>query len=293
MTTQRHSLSPQVQSFFDQVTHTWTHVVFDASPGHAAVVDPVLGFHLQQGRTDTHFIDQVLNFIREQQLTVAWILETHAHADHLSAAPYVRSQVGGKIAMGQHIQQVQRKFKALFNLEDDFATDGSQFDHLFADQESFSIGSLTAQAWHVPGHTPADMAYVIGDAVFVGDTLFPPDVGTARCDFPGGDARQLFHSIQKLLSLPAETRLFLCHDYPTQPRPVQAMTTVADQRQHNIHIHTGIDEETFVATRQARDATLSLPNLMVPSVQVNIRAGFLPPPEDNGQQYLKLPVNVL
>lgn len=286
------ALSPTVQSFLDPATSTFTHVVYDRTGGHAAIIDPVLDFDARSGRTSHTRADEVIDFVRAQQLSVDWILETHAHADHLSAAPYVKDAVGGQIAIGGDIKRVQAVFKPLFNMEPGFATDGSQFDHLFADGETFQIGELSAAAWHVPGHTPADMAFVVGDAVFVGDTLFMPDVGTARCDFPGGDAHQLYASIQRLLALPAQTRLYLCHDYPPETRQPQGVCTVADQRQGNIHVHEGISEADFVAMRQARDATLAMPNLILPSIQVNIRAGHLPPAEADGRHYLKLPVNV-
>ena len=246
----------------------------------------------RSGRTSHTRADEVIAFVRAQNLTVDWVLETHAHADHLSAAPYVKAEVGGKLAIGGAIQRVQSVFKTLFHLEPEFATDGSQFDHLFADGDTFAIGELTATAWHVPGHTPADMAFVVGDAVFVGDTLFMPDVGSARCDFPGGDAHQLYQSVRRILALPPQTRLFLCHDYPPDTRASQPMCTVADQRQGNIHVRDGITAAEFVAMRQARDATLAMPNLILPSVQVNIRAGHLPPAESDGHHYLKLPVNV-
>lgn len=284
---------PIVQSFFDQATSTFTHVVYDRAGGHAAIVDPVLDFDAASGRTRHDSADQVIAFVREQGLTVDWILETHAHADHLSSAPYLKAKLGGRIAIGEAIRRVQGVFKPIFNLEPGFATDGSQFDHLFAEGEVFHIGALQAQAWHVPGHTPADLAYVIGDAVFVGDTLFPPDVGTARCDFPGGDAHALYRSIQRLLALPADTRLFMCHDYPATERAPQAVSTVGEQRQGNIHVHEGVSEDGFVAMRQARDATLAMPRLILPSIQVNVRAGQLPPPEGDGRRYLKLPIDVL
>ena len=286
------ALLPHVQSFLDPATSTYTHVVYDHAGGHAAIVDPVLDFDARSGRTSHTRADEVIAFVRSQNLTVDWVLETHAHADHLSAAPYVKAQVGGKLAIGGAIQRVQSVFKTLFHLEPEFATDGSQFDHLFADGDTFPIGELTATAWHVPGHTPADMAFVVGDAVFVGDTLFMPDVGSARCDFPGGDAHQLYQSVRRILALPPQTRLFLCHDYPPDTRASQPMCTVADQRQGNIHVRDGITEAEFVAMRQARDATLAMPNLILPSVQVNIRAGHLPPAESDGHHYLKLPVNV-
>ena len=288
------SQTPLVHSVFDPNTSTFTHVVYDQVGGHAAIIDPVLDYDASSGCTSTRSADQVLAFVHQHSLTVQWILETHAHADHLSAAAHLRTQLGGKVAIGSAIRRVQDTFKRLFNLESSFATDGSQFDHLFEDGEHFGIGSLTAQAWHVPGHTPADMAYVIGDAVFVGDTIFPPDVGTARCDFPGGDAHQLYRSVQRLMGMPPDTRLFMCHDYPPEGRPEpQGIWTVAQQRAHNIHVHDGITEAEFVAMRQARDATLGMPRLILPSVQVNIRAGELPPAEDNGTRYLKIPLNAL
>jgi glyoxylase-like metal-dependent hydrolase (beta-lactamase superfamily II) len=284
---------PTVRSFFDAITGTFTHVVFDIRGGHAAVIDPVLDFDPRNGRTSHESINGVINFIQQQGLTLEWILETHAHADHLTAAPYLQSRLGGRIAMGKRIQQVQSTFKVLFNLEPAFATDGSQFDHLFEESDRFQIGSLTGFAWHVPGHTPADMAYLIGDAVFVGDTLFPPDVGTARCDFPGGDAHQLYHSIQRLLALPGCTRLFMCHDYPPTKREPIAACTVEEQRTGNAHLQNGVTEADFVSQRQARDDTLPAPNLLIPSIQINIRAGRLPAAEANGQYYLKIPVDVL
>jgi len=282
-----------VKSFFDPATSTFTHVVHDRVGGHAAIVDPVLDFDAASGRTGRDSADAVIAFVREQGLSVDWILETHAHADHLSAAPYLQAQLGGRIAIGEAIKRVQGVFKPIFNMEPEFLTDGSQFDHLFSDGEVFTIGTLQAQAWHVPGHTPADLAYVIGDAVFVGDTLFPPDVGTARCDFPGGDAHALYQSVQRLLALPEDTRLFMCHDYPATDRAPLAMCTVREQREGNIHVHAGVAEPAFVAMRQARDATLAMPRLILPSIQVNVRAGHLPPAEADGRRYLKLPVDVL
>lgn len=287
------SASPRVQSFFHAPTWTFTHVVYDQAGGHAAVIDPVLDFDPKSGRTGTASAQQVVDFIRHQQLTVQWVLETHAHADHLSSAPFVHEQVGGTVGIGHGIGQVQRTFKALFNLEAGFAVDGSQFGHQFRDGEVVPLGSLQIEVMHVPGHTPADVAYKVGDAVFVGDTLFPPDVGTARCDFPGGSARQLYQSVQRLLALPADTRLFMCHDYPSTDRPVQAMNTVAEQRRANIHVHEGVSEADFVALREARDATLQMPQLILPSIQVNIRAGHLPEPEANGVRYLKVPIDAL
>ena len=286
-------MQAQVKAFFDPATWTVSYVVFDAPGGHCALVDSVLDYDPKSGRTRTDSADRLIAFVREQNLTVDWILETHAHADHLSAAPYLRKHLGGKIAIGGKITQVQNVFKGIFHLEPEFATNGSQFDHLFEDGDTFAIGALQAQALSVPGHTPACMAYQVGDAVFVGDTLFMPDVGTARCDFPGGNAHTLYQSVRKLLSLPPETRLFMCHDYPPEGREAQWECTVADQRARNIHVHDGVSEAEFVAMRTKRDAGLAMPVLILPSVQVNIRAGELPPPEANGVSYLKIPLNAL
>ena len=286
-------MQAQVKAFFDPATWTVSYVVFDAPGGHCALVDSVLDYDPKSGRTRTDSADQLIAFVREQNLTVDWILETHAHADHLSAAPYLRKHLGGKIAIGGKITQVQNVFKGIFHLEPEFATNGSQFNHLFEDGDTFAIGNLQAQALSVPGHTPACMAYQVGDAVFVGDTLFMPDVGTARCDFPGGNAHTLYQSVRKLLSLPPETRLFMCHDYPPEGREAQWECTVADQRARNIHVHDGVSEAEFVAMRTKRDAGLAMPVLILPSVQVNIRAGELPPPEANGVSYLKIPLNAL
>ena len=286
-------MQAQVKAFFDPATWTVSYVVFDAPGGHCALVDSVLDYDPKSGRTRTDSANQLIAFVREQNLTVDWILETHAHADHLSAAPYLRKHLGGKIAIGGKITQVQNVFKGIFHLEPEFATNGSQFDHLFEDGDTFAIGTLQAQALSVPGHTPACMAYQVGDAVFVGDTLFMPDVGTARCDFPGGNAHTLHQSVRKLLSLPPETRLFMCHDYPPEGRAAQWECTVADQRARNIHVHDGVSEAEFVAMRTKRDAGLAMPVLILPSVQVNIRAGELPPPEANGVSYLKIPLNAL
>ncbi len=287
-------MSPQIQGFFDPVTATITYVVHEAAPGGAcAIIDSVLDYDPKSGRSSTASADRVADYVRQHGLKTEWLLETHAHADHLSAAPYLQRQLGGVIAIGQSIQTVQGVFKKIFNLEPEFQLDGSQFGHLFADGETFRIGALTAQAIHVPGHTPADMAYLIGDSVFVGDTLFMPDVGTARCDFPGGDAHQLYRSIQRLLSLPAGTRLYMCHDYPPSGRDASWQTTVAEQRRANIHVREGIGEDDFVAMRTRRDATLSMPTLILPAIQVNIRAGHFPPAEDNGVRYLKIPVDAL
>ena len=286
-------MQAQVKAFFDPATWTVSYVVFDTPGGPCALVDSVLDYDPKSGRTRTDSADQLIAFVREQNLTVDWILETHAHADHLSAAPYLRKHLGGKIAIGGKITQVQNVFKGIFHLEPEFATNGSQFDHLFEDGDTFAIGTLQAQALSVPGHTPACMAYQVGDAVFVGDTLFMPDVGTARCDFPGGNAHTLYQSVRKLLSLPPETRLFMCHDYPPEGRAAQWECTVADQRARNIHVHDGVSEAEFVAMRTKRDAGLAMPVLILPSVQVNIRAGELPPPEANGVSYLKIPLNAL
>jgi glyoxylase-like metal-dependent hydrolase (beta-lactamase superfamily II) len=286
-------MKPQIQAFFDDATWTVSYVVYDQPGGHCALVDSVLDYDPKSGRTRTHSAERLIEFVQTHGLTVQWILETHAHADHLSAAHYLRNKLGGRIAIGAAITQVQDVFKAVFHLEPEFRPDGRQFDHLLHDNEVFRIGQLEAKALAVPGHTPACMAYQVGDAVFVGDTLFMPDVGTARCDFPGGDAHHLYQSVRKLLSLPPETRLFMCHDYPPAGRTTAWQTTVADQRAHNIHVHDGVSEDAFVALRTRRDATLEMPTLILPSVQVNIRAGAMPPPDDNGVAYLKIPVNAL
>jgi glyoxylase-like metal-dependent hydrolase (beta-lactamase superfamily II) len=280
-------MNPQLQAFFDPATWTVTYVVHDGTS--AAVIDSVLDYEPKSGRTATRSAERVIEFVRRRGLAVQWILETHAHADHLSAAPYLRAHLGGRVAIGERIREVQATFRELFNLEKELPA----FDRMFADGERFAIGALEAEAIHVPGHTPADMAYRIGDAVFVGDTLFMPDVGTARADFPGGDARTLYRSIRRLLALPGETRLFVCHDYPPQGRAPRWETTVAEQRAANIHVRDGVSEDEFVAMRGARDRTLEMPTLILPSIQVNIRAGELPLPEDNGRTYLKIPLNAL
>ena len=286
-------MKPQVQAFFDDATWTASYVVFDQPGGNCALVDTVLDYDPKSGRTRTQSADRLIQFVREQHLNVQWILETHAHADHLSAAQYLRKQLGGKIAIGAAITQVQNVFKGVFNMEPAFHADGSQFDYLLQDDEVFAIGKLEAKALAVPGHTPACMAYQVGDVVFVGDTLFMPDVGTARCDFPGGNAHTLYQSVRKLLSLPPTTRLFMCHDYPPAGRAVTWESTVAEQSARNIHIHDGISEDEFVALRTQRDATLEMPVLILPAVQINIRAGEMPPPETNGVSYLKIPLNAL
>jgi len=286
-------MTAQIQAFFDPKTFTVSYVVADPATARAAVIDPVLDFDFKSGRTTTASADRILAFIRQQGLQVDWILETHAHADHISGARHIQQQVGGRIAIGAHIRDVQAVFKKLFNLERSFLPDGSQFDHLFEDGEGFRIGDLEAKALLVPGHTPADMAYQIGDAVFVGDTLFMPDVGTARADFPGGDARQLYQSIRRLLDLPSQTAIYVCHDYPPASRQPQWKTTVGEQRAANIHVRDGIGEEEFIRMRQARDATLEVPTLILPSIQINVRGGQLPPPDDNGVSYLRIPLNAL
>ncbi|AOR81072.1 MBL fold metallo-hydrolase [Novosphingobium resinovorum] len=283
-----------VKSFFDDASSTASYVVHDPATKMAAIIDSVLDFDAAAGRTDTASADAIIEYVRDEGLTIEWLLETHAHADHLSAAPYLQTQLGGTLAIGRDIIRVQEVFGKLFNAGTEFARDGSDFDRLFDDGDHFSIGSIPAIALHVPGHTPADMAYVIGDAVFTGDTLFMPDYGSARADFPGGDARQLYHSIRRLLKLPPETRLFLCHDYKAAGRDTYVWeTTVGAQRSGNVHVHEGVGEEEFVAMRTARDATLSMPALIMPAVQVNMRGGHLPAPEANGTRYLKIPLDAL
>jgi glyoxylase-like metal-dependent hydrolase (beta-lactamase superfamily II) len=285
---------PAIKTFFDEATFTATHVVHDPATRRAAVIDPVLDFDQPSGRTSTASAEAVAAHVRDQGLMVDWLIETHAHADHLSSAPYLQAEIGGRTAIGGAIRTVQETFARVFNEPASFARDGSQFGHLFADGEAFAIGDLPAIALHVPGHTPACMAYLIGDALFVGDTLFMPDFGTARCDFPGGDARALYRSIRRLLALPGETRMFLCHDYKAEGRDEYAWeTTIAAQRAGNIHVRDGVSEDEFAAMREARDKTLDMPRLILPSVQVNIRAGLLPEPEENGVSYLKLPLNLL
>ena len=281
------------QAFFDPGTWTVTYVLADTASGHAAIIDPVLDYDFKSGRTSTTSADQVLAYVAAQGLHIDWILETHAHADHLSGAHYIRDRVGGRIAIGEGIRSVQSTFKTIFNLERTFLPDGSQFDHLFKDGETFMIGNAQATAIWVPGHTPADMAYLVDDMAFVGDTLFMPDVGTARADFPGGDAHKLYQSIHKLLALPPQTKIFVCHDYPPESRAAAWESTVAEQRAKNIHVHDGVSEAAFVAMRSARDATLGMPTLILPAIQVNVRAGDMPPPEANGVVYLKIPVNAL
>jgi glyoxylase-like metal-dependent hydrolase (beta-lactamase superfamily II) len=293
-------MNPKVTAFFDEATFTVSYVVAEPAPSqgggtHCAIVDSVLDYDPKSGRTSTASADEIIAFVRAGGLIVDWILETHAHADHLSAAPHLKAQFPeARTAIGAHISDVQAIFKKVFNAEEEFRTDGSQFDHLFEDGERFAIGAMEGHVMHTPGHTPACLTYVVGDAAFVGDTLFMPDYGTARADFPGGDAAVLYRSIRKVLALPAETRLFMCHDYLAPGRDTYAWeTTVAEERANNVHIHDGVSEADFVAMRTARDKTLEMPVLILPSVQVNMRAGQLPPPEDNGISYLKIPVNAL
>ncbi|CAM3668778.1 MBL fold metallo-hydrolase [Roseateles saccharophilus] len=291
----------QVEGFFDPATWTVSYLVLDRSTLQCAIIDSVLDYDPKSGRTTTAGADRLIARVRELGARVQWILETHVHADHLSAAPHLRQALGGKLGIGQHITTVQKVFGTLFNAGPDFARDGRQFDHLFQDDEAFAIGGLQARTLHTPGHTPACMTYVVtaGEgadadmAAFVGDTLFMPDYGTARCDFPGGDARTLYRSINKVLSLPLQTRLYMCHDYQPGGRELQFVSTVADERAHNVHVRDGISEDAFVAMRNVRDATLGMPTLILPSVQVNMRGGELPAAEDNGVRYLKIPLNAV
>ena len=285
-------MKPEVLSFFDTATHTVSYLVSDPATGAAAIIDSVLGYDAASGRTDFKAADQIIAAVSERRLTVAWIIESHVHADHLSAAPYLRAKLGGQVAIGAAISEVQRVFGDIFNVGEGFRSDGRQFDKLFQDGESYRLGSIEARAFHTPGHTPACMSHLIGDALFVGDTLFMPDFGTARCDFPGGDAGQLYDSIQKLLALPAATRMFLCHDYKAPGRDCFAWeTSVEVQKRDNIHLAGETSRDDFIAMRTVRDASLSMPALILPSVQVNICAGNLPAAEDNGRQYLKIPLN--
>lgn len=284
-------MKPDVTAHFHNATNTITYIVADPSGGRCSIIDSVRDYDPRSGRMSTDFADKVIDCVRERGYTVDWILETHAHADHPTAAPYIQEQLGGRIAIGQHVSEVQATFKSIFNLGEDFATDGSQFDHLFGDNEDFKVGEITARVMHTPGHTPACVTYVVGDAVFVGDTLFMPDFGTARADFPGGDASALFRSIQRILSLAPETRLFMCHDYGPEGRKFAWETTVAEERSDNVHVREGVSEEEFVKTRTERDNGLDLPALILPSLQINIRAGRMPPPDDNGVSYLRIPIN--
>jgi glyoxylase-like metal-dependent hydrolase (beta-lactamase superfamily II) len=286
------STQANVKAFFDPQTWTYTYVVYESKGSACIVIDSVLNYDPKSGRTKTESADEVISFIKENRLQLEWILETHAHADHLTAAPYIQEKLGGKIAIGDHITTVQGVFKGVFNL-DDVAVDGSQFDALIKEGESVRFGNLSFKALYVPGHTPACMAYEIGDSIFVGDTLFMPDVGTARCDFPGGSASNLYRSIQSILKYPPNTKLYMCHDYPPNGRPPEYQSSVADQKKSNIHVHDGVTEEQFVAMRNKRDSGLPMPVLILPSIQVNIRAGHMPKPEGNGTAYLKIPLNAL
>jgi glyoxylase-like metal-dependent hydrolase (beta-lactamase superfamily II) len=283
----------EIKSFFDPGTWTFTYVVYEKPKTPCVVIDSVMNYDPKSGRIRSTSADEVIDFIQKNHLKLEWTLETHAHADHLSAAPYIQHQLGGKIAIGHHIQEVQKVFKGIFNLEPEFKVDGSQFDYLIEEGKNLEFGNLSIQPIFVPGHTPACMAYEIGDAIFVGDTLFMPDVGTARCDFPGGSAHTLYRSIQKILAYPDSTRLFMCHDYPPTSRPITYETTVVEQKKKNIHIHESISEEQFVEMRNKRDKTLEVPVLILPSIQINIRAGHRPPAENNGNSYLKIPLDVL
>lgn len=285
---------PDIKAFFDEATFTVSYVVVDPNTKMCAVVDSVLDYDPASGRTNRTSADEIIKYIKDQDLTLEWVLETHVHADHLSAAPYIHSELGGKIAIGRHVTDVQKIFAKVFNAEESFPRDGGQFSHLFEDGETFLIGEMEGKAIHTPGHTPACMTYVIGDAAFVGDTLFMPDYGTARADFPSGDARTLYRSIRKIFDLPPQTRLFMCHDYKAPGREEYRWeTTVAEEKSQNIHVKDGVTEDEFVAMREKRDATLAMPRLILPSVQVNMRAGNMPPPEDNGKTYLKIPIDAL
>ena len=285
---------PAVQGFFDDATNTISYVVWDPTTDKAAIVDSLLDFDQASGRTNTQSADELIAFVKSRNLTVDWIIDTHVHADHLTAAPYIKSQLGGRTGIGEHISTVQKVFGKIFNEGQAFHTDGSQFDHLFTDGETYRIGTLEATAIHTPGHTPACMSHLIGDALFVGDTIFMPDFGTARCDFPGGDAGTLFDSIQKLFALPGQTRVFLCHDYKAPGRDEFVWeTTIAEEKANNIHVKEGTSREAFIKMRTERDAKLAMPKLILPSVQINMRAGNMPEPEANGQRYMKLPINAL
>ncbi|NKB44981.1 MAG: MBL fold metallo-hydrolase [Alphaproteobacteria bacterium] len=285
--------SPQVIAFFDEQTFTVSYLVREPSGDKAIIIDSVLDFDASSGRTSTESADGILAVVRNESLKVEWILETHAHADHLSAAPYLKKELGASVAIGAYITVVQSEFVRVFNLGSDLSTDGTQFDRLLRDGDVLNVGGLEIQAWHTPGHTPACMTYVVGDAAFVGDTMFMPDYGTARCDFPGGDAAVMYQSIRRILDLPKETRIFVCHDYGPDGRPYAWESTVAAQRSENKHVRDGVPEDSFVRMRMERDATLAMPALILPSVQVNIRAGEFPTPEDNGVSYLKVPLNAL
>jgi glyoxylase-like metal-dependent hydrolase (beta-lactamase superfamily II) len=285
--------SPLIKEFFDKDTGTFSYVVYEKKGSPAIVIDSVLNYDPKSGRTRTSSADQVVFFTLENELKIEWILETHAHADHLTASAYLKEKVGGKVAIGNKISFIQKTFKDIFNLGEDFSTDGAQFDYLLNEKEEVIFGNLAFQTLFVPGHTCACVAYKVGDAIFTGDTIFMPDVGTARCDFPGGDASTLYESIQKLLSYPKEVRLFMCHDYPPNGREIRFCTTVADQKKNNIHIHDDVKKQDFVEMRNSRDKNLALPVLMIPSIQINIRAGHVPSKESNNISYLKIPINLL
>lgn len=284
-------MNPEVTAFFDEATYTVSYVVADPDRGKAAIIDSVLGYDSKSGWTNTEKADEIIAFVRDRGFVVDWILETHVHADHLTAAPYLKDTLGGQTGIGNQIGTVQATFKTVFNAGDELPSDGSQFDHLFSDAEIFTIGGIRARVIHTPGHTPACVTYVIGNAAFVGDTMFMPDYGTARADFPGGDARTLFRSIQRTLALPDDTRLFMCHDYAPNGRDYLWETTVAQQKANNIHLKDGVGEDDYVAMRKARDEKLAVPALLLPAVQINMRGGYLPPPEDNGVSYIKIPLN--
>ncbi len=285
-------MTANVEAFFDEATFTVTYVLSDADTGKAAIIDSVLDYDAAAGRTSTGSADRVIAYLRAQNLTLEYILETHVHADHITAAPYLRAALQGKTAIGENVSMVQEAFAGAFNAGSDFARDGSQFDLLLADGDSLALGGVEIRVMHTPGHTPACLTYLIDGAAFVGDTLFMPDYGTARCDFPGGDAAELYKSIRKILSLPGETILYMCHDYGGEDRGFEWVTSVAEQKDKNIHLHDGVSEAEFVAMREARDKTLSMPALILPAVQINMRAGQLPPPEDDGVAYLKIPLNI-
>jgi glyoxylase-like metal-dependent hydrolase (beta-lactamase superfamily II) len=287
------SVKPEVTAFFDAPTNTISYVVKDPNSDACAIVDSVMDIDYAAGRITYDGADRIIDFVRANGLEVEWLIETHVHADHLSAAPYIQGKLGGRLGIGENITTVQQTFGKIFNEGTEFQRDGSQFDRLFKDGDSYTIGTMTAHAIHTPGHTPACMTHVIGNAAFVGDTLFMPDGGSARADFPGGDARTLYRSIQRVLTLPRETRLYMCHDYGPNGRDIQWETTVGDEIDHNIHVGNGTDEESFVRTREARDAALAMPRLIIPSLQINMRAGRLPPKDENGRTFLKVPVNGL
>jgi len=287
------NVKPEVTAFFDEPTNTISYVVKDPNSNGCAIIDSVMDIDYAAGRISYDSADEIVDCVKKHDLKVEWLIETHAHADHLSAAPYIQSKVGGKLGIGENIKIVQEVFGKIFNEGTEFQRDGSQFDRLFKDGDTYQIGTMTAFAMLTPGHTPACMTHVIGDAAFVGDTLFMPDGGTARADFPGGDARTLFRSIKRVLELPPEMRLFMCHDYAPGGREIKWETTVGEERAHNIHVHEGISEDEFVRVREARDKTLDLPHLIIPSIQVNIRGGNLPEPDETGKRHLKVPINEL